>query len=260
MPWSPAKPPDVGGLRAALRGPEMVFATFSMLPTPAVAEIVAVAGFDMVILDLEHSAHTLQTLEASILAATARGIKTVIRVADGRPSSIQTALDLGPHGVIIPQVSSPEEAAAIVSAARFPPVGTRGVNPWVRAGSFGLDPDYLVTANADTAVMVMLEGREAIERAGSIMAVPGLDAVFLGPVDLAASLGHPGQTDHPAVLAAMRGIIDMAESQSVAVAAFAPDVDRARSLVKLGVRLVACGEDTQILAVAYRNLVDRFQE
>lgn len=242
------------GLRAALRGTDPLIATFSIIPSPTVCDLICVAGFNAVIIDMEHGSHTRTTVEAAITVADGRGVHSIVRVPDTSPATIQAVLDSGAAGVLVPQVRTPEEAAATVAAARFAPEGMRGVNPWVRAARYGDDATWLSTANRSAAVMVMVEGAEAVARIDEILAVPGLDAVFLGPVDLASSMGLPGQPGHPRVFETMARIASRAADAGVAVAAFAPDTAGARKLTELGVRLVACGEDTAIFRTALADV------
>ncbi|WP_238006476.1 aldolase/citrate lyase family protein [Dactylosporangium sp. AC04546] len=248
------------GLRASLANGQSLLATFSIIPTPEVCDLICVAGFDAVIIDMEHSTHSRRTVEFALTVAASRGVPAVVRVPDGTPATIQAVLDSGADAVLVPQVTSAQEARAAVAAARFAPEGRRGVNPWVRAARYGADENWLTTANSAAAVIVMVEGGDAIEQIDEILQVPGLDAVFLGPVDLAASMGLGGQPNHPRVVAAMSEIIAKADASGVAVAAFAPDVERARDLRRQGVRLIACLEDTALFLTALRQVVDAMRD
>ncbi|WP_102958173.1 HpcH/HpaI aldolase family protein [Mangrovicella endophytica] len=240
-------------LRQRLRDSEPLLATFSILRSAESVEIVALAGFDAIILDLEHGPYGVETLGPLILAAHARGIHAIARVLKNDAAMIGAVLDAGADGVLVPQVSTPTEAQAVVAAARFAPEGARGANSWVRAAGFNGTPEWFARANAEVAVIVMIEGRTGADNAEAIMATPSLDGVFLGPVDLSHALGVPGQIDHPLVLDKMTGVIDEAKRHSLATAVFAPTPQGARRWMELGVRLVACGVDTGHLFQALRS-------
>lgn len=241
-------------LRQRLTGEDPLVACFSIIPALETVEILGLAGFDAVILDLEHGPWGIGKLGGLIAAAHSRGIYAIVRVLANDPASIGAVLDAGADGVLVPQVATAAEAAAAVRAARFAPDGTRGANSWVRAAGFNGGPDWFARANAEVALIVMIEGREGADNAAEILATPGLDGVFLGPVDLSHALGVPGQTGHPAVLGRMEEVIAAARMQGCAPAVFAPTSAEARRWIGMGARLVACGVDTGHLFQACRDV------
>lgn len=248
----------VSGLRSRLRYGEFTHCTFSIITSPTVVDVIGVAGFDAVILDMEHGPHTRTTVLNALFAASARALYSIVRVPDTTESTIQAVLDMGADAVLVPQVSSAEDARRVVAAARFAPSGARGVNPWVRAGDYDAQSGRLFSeANARIAVLVMIESRSALDELGAILETDGLDGVFVGPVDLASSLGFAGEPEHPQVLAALDHVITKAGAAGVATAAFAPTLAMAATLKAQGVTLIACGQDTQILHVAMREIVER---
>lgn len=242
-------------LRQRLSEPGQLLGTFSIIPSPEIVELTALAGFDVVILDMEHGAFDLAQLSPMILAARVWGAVPVVRVRHNEPSLVSAALDAGAAGVIVPQVSSSAAAEAVVSAARFPPEGTRGANPWVRSAMYTSGGDYYRQANEDVAAMVMVEGSEGVAAVDEILAVPGLDAVFLGPVDLSNALGVHGEPEHPTVVEAVERVVARAERRSVAVAVFASTPEAARRWLERGVKLVAVGEDTLHVLAALKAVV-----
>jgi 2-keto-3-deoxy-L-rhamnonate aldolase RhmA len=225
--------------------------TFSIIPSVEVIELMGLARFDFVIIDMEHGPFTLSQVRAAIAAARAYDIRSIVRVPDGGPSMIGAVLDAGADGVLIPQVDSADVARAAVAAARFAPDGERGAHPWVSAAGYGTVPDWFAVANRETAVMVMIEGTAGIDAISEIMSVPGLDAIFLGPMDLSHSMGLPGEIDHPRVREAMEAVTHKAVAHGLATAVFAPDPGRARTWWPLGIQLVACSVDTQLARTAF---------
>ena len=185
------------------------------------------------------------------------GLFSIVRVRENNPSLIGRGLDAGADGVLVPRVGSRREAEAVVAAARFAPEGERGANPWVRAAGFQGGPDWFASANANIAILVTIEGADGIASAQSIIETPGLDGVFIGPVDLSNSLGVPGQIDHPLVVAKSSEVIDLARERSMAVAMFAPTPDGARKWLARGVTMAVIGVDAGHLVAALGDIRKR---
>ncbi|MFK4448071.1 4-hydroxy-2-oxoheptanedioate aldolase [Caballeronia udeis] len=242
-------------LRLRLRTPEPFLALFSIIPAVELVEIAAQSGFDGIILDTEHGSYGTETLPALILAARASNIFPIVRVRCNDASLIGAALDAGAAGVLVPQIGSIEEATHAVRAARFAPQGNRGANPWVRAGGYGCSPRWFETANNETAVLLMIEGPAGLEALDSIMGIPDLDGIFLGPVDLSHALGVPGQINHATVRAALATTIARALDASIAPGVFSPTATEAKTWLDCGARFVAVGVDTAHIGFALGNLV-----
>ncbi|WP_051581833.1 HpcH/HpaI aldolase family protein [Pseudonocardia acaciae] len=249
-------------LRAELRDGRGMLATFSLLGCAEVIELVALAGFDAVILDMEHGPFDLQQMSRCLVAAHLRGMPVITRVANGDPSMIGKVLDLGADGVLAPHIGSAAEARALVAAARFAPEGERGAHPWVRAADFdgasgGSAAGWFADANSRAAVLAMVEGADALHNLEEIVHVTGLDAVFLGPVDLAQALGVPGQPDHELVVSALTRARAVAAEAGLATAVFAASPERARSWLDKGLGLVAYGVDSKLILDGLRSARDR---
>jgi 4-hydroxy-2-oxoheptanedioate aldolase len=244
------------GLRDRLHGegPQLL-GTFVIVPRIEIVELAALAGFDLVVLDQEHGPIGVDSLPPLLAAASGAGILGIVRVTECRPKLIEAALDAGADGVLVPHVSSAESATTAVAASRFAPEGRRGVNPYVRAGSYGAAPDFLAEANARAACLAMVEGKEGADAAGAILATRGLDAIFVGPVDLSMSLGVPGEPEHPLVVDAVRSLVEQGLTARVGTAVFAPTPEAARRWLDLGVRLVALSIDTALILDGMRAAV-----
>jgi 2-keto-3-deoxy-L-rhamnonate aldolase RhmA len=198
-----------GSFRDRLGARERVAGSFVLeLPSRAAVECYALAGFDFVVLDLEHSALGFETLTMLIAAARACRLASVVRVEAGGLSAITRVLDMGPDGVMVPGVRSAAEAAEVVELARYHPAGRRGLAPIVRH-AFQADP-ALGAAGRDavTAVVVQIEAADALGEAAAVARTPGIDVVFAGPYDLSQSVGHPGELDHPLVIEAGRHLAE----------------------------------------------------
>jgi 2-keto-3-deoxy-L-rhamnonate aldolase RhmA len=202
-------------LPALLRGGRPLLGTFVGIPAPALVEMCGHAGLDFVIIDNEHGPAGIESTEAMIRAARVSGVIPVVRTLE---PDILRVLDIGASAIQVPQVNTPEQAARIVAAAKYPPVGTRGAAFSTRAAGFGFfgGDVHVRDSNEGTAVIVMTETRAAIADIDAILAVPGIDAVFFGPNDLSFSFGHPGQMNHPEVVAAIEHGIARALKAGVA--------------------------------------------
>ncbi|HEV7964795.1 MAG TPA: aldolase/citrate lyase family protein [Actinoplanes sp.] len=238
--------PVYTGLRQRLRHGAPLVGTFITVPRVEILEIAAVSGFDLVVLDLEHGPFGVEALPALIAAGRGAGLAVVVRVAQNSEQAIGAVLDAGADGVLIPHVGDATDAGAAVRAARMPPAGTRSLHAWIRAAHYGADTDYVTTADRGVAVLVMAEGQDAIRDLPGILATPDLDAVFVGPMDLSASLGLTGQPDHPRVTALAGDVLTAAVASGRAGGIFAPTVQRAAAWFAAGARLVVVSVDTDL--------------
>lgn len=182
------------------------------MPSDYLVELFGIGGLDFVLIDCEHGPADLVPLQQHIQAAQARGIGVLVRVGHDEPALTLRVLDLGADGVVVPHVDTPEQARRAVSAARYPPLGERGFATYSRAGAFGAvgAEEHLANATETTLVVPMLETEAACTAAGDIAAVDGVDALMIGPADLAVSMGRPGGTADPAVRAATGCAVDAA--------------------------------------------------
>ena len=177
--------------------------TWVMSASPIVAEAVGLAGFDWAVLDMEHSPLDLMGLVHVLQAVAGTPLLPVVRVPWNDTVTIKRVLDAGAQTLLIPFVQNADEARAAVAATRYPPEGVRGMAGMSRGSRFGTAPDYLKRANEGQCVILQLETQEAVANLEAIAAVPGVDALFLGPADLSATMGLPGQLMHADVVALM---------------------------------------------------------
>lgn len=223
------------------------------------AEIVAGSGCDWILIDAEHSPNGLESLLAQLHAVSAYPAAPLVRPPVGDTVIIKQVLDLGAQNLLIPMVDSAEQAAEIVRAVRYPQGGVRGVGAALaRSGRWNRVEGYLQRARDTISLTVQIESAEAVKNVDAIVATEGVDALFVGPSDLAASLGLLGQQSHPEVVAAVLRTIEAgkAAGKPVGVNAFvAADAER---YIEAGAAFVAVGADVAILARQTEALVDRF--
>ncbi len=248
-------------LREKLKNEEPLFGPFINLCHPAVLEIAGLAGFDFAIIDTEHGEISSDRAVDLVRAAKLAGVSPVVRVYSNQPELIGKALDIGAEGVQIPQIATKAEAIAAVKAAKFSPEGERGCNPYVRAAQYSATDKraFFADANTETAVIVQVEGKEGMENLQGILTVPGIDVLFIGPYDLSASLGIPGQVDHPALAAEMQKTMKLARADGVAIGFFVDDVETAIKWKRLGVKYVSFAGDVGILYEAFVSKVRTFK-
>jgi 4-hydroxy-2-oxoheptanedioate aldolase len=238
-----------------LREKGLVVGPFVEVGSPPLVEMLGLAGFDFVVIDCEHAAFSGETVGQLIRAAEAAAVAPLVRVRRNDPTAVLEALDLGAVGLHIPQIAAPEDATKAVRAARFPPRGSRGFNPFVRAAQYGATPveEFRRTSDEDTLLVLHIEAQESLEKIEQIVAVPGFDVAFLGPYDLSQTFGIPGQVTHPRVREAMRAIVHAARPHGVAVGCFANTPEQARLWLGEGVSYLAYSVDSVIFLEACRR-------
>jgi 4-hydroxy-2-oxoheptanedioate aldolase len=242
--------------KSRLKEGKPVFGPFMKSTDPAFIEVAGYAGFDFVILDMEHGPVSFEGLQNLIRSALLTNIIPIVRTSDSSEISIAKPLDLGALGVQIPQVTSSEMAIKCVKAAKFFPVGERGVCRFVRAAGYSsmTKDQYFKKAN-ESLVIIQLEGKEAIEDLDNILKVEGYDILFIGPYDLSQSLGVPGQVNHPSVVNAMNDIVRRARAMGIIVGTFTDTAQMAEMWKKAGVQYISYSVDVGIFTDACSRLV-----
>lgn len=246
--------------RAALRQ-QAVWGPFSKTVDPAVVEAIGHAGADFIILDMEHGPSSLRDLEHLIRAAELAGVLPIVRVPEEGWQMIGAALDLGAGGVQMPQVRSAADASRLVRHARFAPLGKRGVCRHVRAACYSsLDKQAYFAAANEAVLVAQLEGQEALANVDSILAVPGIDILFVGPYDLSQSLGVAGDVQHPTVVKAVAGIVCGAAKAGALTGTFVETMEQAVFWREQGVRYISYGVDISLLYGCVYDLVREFRK
>ncbi len=232
--------------------------TYVQTTDTAIAEVLAAAGFDFIVIDGEHAPISIETVKQLIVAAKGAGIVPFVRVRRCEPDLIMSPLDAGANGVQIPQISNGKDAEKAVESAKYHPDGQRGSNPYVRANRYGADNyvSYMQRANSNTLIIVQVEGIEGISNLDHILEVPGIDVIWLGPYDLSQSMGVPGQVSHPSVLSKMKSVLKKSASRGIVGGTFADGIDAARRWVDLGVQLIAVSYETKMLFEKASEIVD----
>ena len=230
------------------------------LANPYTAEICAGAGFDWLLFDGEHAPNTLQTLLAQLQAISNYPVAPVARVPVDEAAIIKQYLDIGFQTLLVPMVESGAQAERIVAATRFPPLGMRGVaSATSRASGFGVDKSYLATAHERIFTIVQIESQAGLDAIEDIASVPGVDALFIGPADLAGSLGYLGNPGHPDVQQAISKGLSRIKSLGKPAGLFAISPDDAQRRIGEGVNFLSVGTDIGLLANGAHNLRQLFE-
>ncbi|WP_077034729.1 HpcH/HpaI aldolase/citrate lyase family protein [Pelomonas sp. KK5] len=221
--------------------------TWIMSASPLVAEAIGCAGYDWGVIDMEHTPIDLMTLVHMLQAVAGTKMTPVVRVPWNDSVAIKRAMDAGAQTLLLPFVQDAAEAGAAASACRYPPEGTRGMAGMSRASRFGTAPNYLTTANEGVSVIVQLETTASIEQADAIAATAGVDALFVGPGDLSATMGHVGQLTHPAVLEQTRRAIAAAKAHGKPIGTVGGTPEVCALYREMGFDFVAIASDLGLL-------------
>lgn len=234
---------------------------WAALTSPYTAEICAGAGFDWLLIDGEHAPNTLQTILAQLQSIAPYPVAPVVRPPWNDAVIIKQLLDAGAQTLLVPMVRSADEAAAAVAAVRYPPHGVRGVgSALARASRWNRIPDYLKRADAQMCVLIQVEEPQGLAALDDILAVDGVDGVFIGPADLSANMGFRDEPDHPTVLAAIDDAILRIAAAGKAPGILQANPARAQHYLDLGALFVAVGTDVTLLARASEALAATFKK
>ncbi|GAA1365594.1 HpcH/HpaI aldolase family protein [Brevibacterium luteolum] len=227
--------------------------------SPTMAEIMAGAGLDWLLIDMEHTPNSLESVLHQLYAVSAYPATPVVRVPVADATIIKQILDLGAQNLLVPMVSTRAEAEAVAAAAQYPPAGVRGVgSALARSARWNRVPNYLTEAAEHVSVFVQIETRTGVENAAAIASTPGIDGVFVGPSDLAASMGLLGQQTHPDVVAAVRSVLAEVRAAGMFAGVNAFDPDTARAYAEAGAQFILVGADVAIVARGAEKLAADF--
>ena len=225
----------------------------------AAAEIIASAGFGWTLIDGEHAPYGLETILSLLRATDAYGLTRVVRVPVNNTALIKQYLDLGAQNLMVPMIDTAEEAEAAVAAMHYPPRGVRGVgSALARSSRWNGVQNYLAKASDTVSLTVQIESATAVENVEEIVSVEGVDNIFVGPSDLAASMGLLGQQTHPDVLEAVNHTFEVVRASGKKVGVNAFNLEQAQKYIDSGASFALVGADVQLLSGAARQLADKF--
>ena len=229
-------------LKQKLRDGKCAFGSWISIPAMEVPEILSIANFDWFLFDMEHGPLNVTILE-SMLQAASPNVTPLVRVPNNEMMFAKQALDIGAHGIMVPMINNAADATKAVGNTKYPPTGVRGTGARRASGYFTNHAEYLNTANEETMVVVQIETQESVNKIEEILSVKGVDAWFVGPNDLAASLGHIGQPDSEVVKDAMEKVLKVGNRMDLPGGTLSFSIEKTKTLVEKGYKLLAVGSD-----------------
>ena len=248
-------PAPTNTFKAALATQTPQIGLWVVTAEPSLAEMIGTAGFDWLVIDGEHAPNDIRSLKDSLTALNGSQSHPVVRIPVGEPWLVKQVLDAGAQTVLVPMIDTAEQAREMAAAMLYPPAGIRGMGAsGARASRFGEIADYVATANDEVCLIVQAESRAALENLDDILAVDGVHGVFIGPADLSADMGFPGNPDAPevqeAIEAAIRKIAASGKAAGILTSGAAP----ARKWREAGASFIAIGIDMKLFAESLRHL------
>lgn len=239
-----------------------VLGTWVMMPSALSVDIIASTGVDFVIIDREHGPISFETAQEMAMACESRGVSPIMRVGDIERSFIQNALDIGMHGIQVPNVDTKQNAIDVVKFSKYPPMGDRGFSPFTRAGDYSIHNATTLTktANKNTAVILNIEGKDAVNNFDEILEVENADIYFVGLFDLSKALGIPGDVSNSMVIDALAEIIKKANKAGKFVGTIATTKEKMTLFLEMGVKYMVYLVDCEILRSGYESVVDSFNQ
>ena len=250
----------VNRFKQALKQGRSQIGLWNSLTSNLVAEVIAPAGYDWVVIDMEHASNTLQTLLGQLEVYDPTPTTSIVRPAWNDPVMVKQILDLGANSLLFPMVQTAEEAQRAVSSTRYPPKGIRGVSLAQRSNRFGRYKDYFQRIEQEICVLVQIETRAALSRLEEIAAVEGIDGLFFGPADLSADMGLLGQPGHPEVKATLESAAARCKKVGKPAGILTAVEADAKHFLKNGFTFVAVGSDSVLLTRAADGLLQRMRE
>lgn len=251
---------SINRVKQLLRAGRPAIGPLIQIPSAPVAALLSQTGFDWLWLDMEHGPIGIETVQQMIQATKGTPTVPLVRIPWNHHWLAKPVLDVGAMGVITPMVNSKEEATAAIAALRYPPEGVRGFGPVFAASQWGLSvPDYAKVANNEILAIVLIEDIRAIENIAEILAVPGVDVVFIGMFDLSGSMGLLGQTSHPKVEEAAQKVLAAAKSARVPAGIISLTPEDINRRIEQGFQFIAVGTDARFLTSAAKGLLEQIK-
>lgn len=248
-------------LKARLKEGKSALGTFISLNSPELVEICGLCGFDFVIIDGEHGPTGPENAINMIRAAECRGITPITRIPNRLESTILHFLDIGAHGIQLPQINHPDAAWEVVQRSKYKPLGHRGV-AFPRAADFGITDlaGYFDHENKETLIVTHCENKECLDNLEAICQVPEVDVIFMGPYDMSQSMGVTGQVTHPLVEAATQKVLEVTKAYGKIAGIYVGSPEMAKLREEQGFQYIALGMDTVLFAAKCKEMVEGFKK
>lgn len=247
-------------MKDKLESGKSVIGTWCVIPSPIVTDIICSSGLDFIIIDAEHGPIGYETAQEMVMVCESRGVSPLMRVGNIDEADILKALDIGIHGIQIPNVDSVADVGQIIQFSKYPPIGNRGFSPFTRAGDYSITNSTTLTkvANDNVLVGINVEGEEAINNIDKILSIKELDLVFIGLFDLSKALGIPGQVDDRRVLNYLKDLTKKIIKAGKYPGTIATSVEKMEYFLSIDVRFILYLVDCEMLKSSYNSIVDEF--
>lgn len=244
-------------LRNKLESGQVVMGTWSVIPSAVTADIISRTGLDFVIIDAEHGPIGFETAQQKAMACESNGVSPMFRPPNVNEADILRALDIGAHGVQVPNVEHPEQVHEIIKYAKFPPLGNRGFSPFVRAAGYThlTAAEHVEMANRKTLIGINVEGENAIRNIQSFLKIDELDIIFIGSFDLSKAMGIPGEVEHPKLLQKMKELTDEIRSKGKNVGTITTSMEAIGRFKSYGMNYLVHFVDCEVLRNGYARAV-----
>jgi 4-hydroxy-2-oxoheptanedioate aldolase len=250
------------GLLKKLKQNKVVYGTWSMTGSTTVVEVLANTGLDYIILDMEHASISFETIENQVRACELHNVQAIIRLSTCDEQLILRALETGCRGIMVPHITTKEDAIKVAKACKYAPQGTRGLSPYTRNHIFTHDnlQNSLEDENNNTFVGILVEGSEGINNLSEIADVDGIDLIYTGIYDISQSIGLTGELTHPKVLELQKKCVSIVNNGngSAIAGSFAKDIEYVKTLKDNGFKFIAFSADGYILKKAYQEALEKF--
>ena len=235
---------------------EAVIGTWQTIPSPVVTDIICSTGLDFVIVDAEHGPINFETAQEMAIACESRNVSPIMRVGNINEDDILKALDIGMHGIQIPNITTAKDINKIIKYSKYPPIGNRGFSPFTRSGGYSLENATKITekANQNTLIAINVEGEEAISNIDKILEIAELDIIFIGLFDISKALGIPGEVDNPRVIKYLKELTEKILVSGKFPGTIATTKDKVYSFQDIGLKYILYLVDCEILRKGYSNL------
>jgi len=241
---------------------EQVIGTWNIINSPMLIDVIASSKLDFIIVDAEHGSFTYETAALMVSICEANEVSPIMRIGEINESKILRALDIGMHGIQIPNIRTSKDAENFIKFAKYPPVGNRGFSPFTKAGLYdiGNAESLPEKANANSLLIVNIEDQFGLENIGAIAEIKEIDIIFIGLFDLSKSLGLPGQINNKKVLKKLQYAIDIVHKKNKKIGSIASSFEMMDTLKEFGVDYITYSVDTGVIKSAFKDILKKFRE
>jgi 4-hydroxy-2-oxoheptanedioate aldolase len=249
-------------LKEKLEKNRQTIGTWNIIDSTMVVDVIASSGIDFIVIDAEHGSISYETAQAMITICESYKVSPIMRVGEINESLILRALDIGSHGVQLPNITTAEDAKKFVKFAKYPPIGIRGFSPYTKAGLYDVinGKTMPVIANKNTLLIANVEGKEGIENLQEIVEVDGIDVIFIGLFDMSKSLGIPGDVQNPIVMEKLDKAIEIIHGNGKKIGSIASNLDMLQLLKEKKIDYLTYSVDTGIIKESYVNIINKFNK